>query len=54
MLLLEQDTTKKTRVDKNMAESNTGNEGKEDEIKAILDSAVYARELESGHLLRLY
>ena len=51
--LLEQDTTKKYRVDKRVTELETGN-SKEYKIEAIWDNAVYANELKSGHLPGLY
>ena len=53
VLLLEQDTTRKGRVDENdAAELDAGdNEGGEYKVEAIRDSAVYARESESGHNL---
>ena len=58
MSLLEQDTTRKERVDENgieLAELDAGNnEGGEYKIEAICDSAVYARESKSGHLPGLY
>ena len=48
--LLEQDTTRKGRVDENATKLDAGNnEGKEYKVKAIRDSAVYARE-SAGHL----
>ena len=55
MSLLEQDTTRKGRVDKNTTELDAGDDdsGKY-KVKAIRDSAVYARESESGHLPGLY
>ena len=54
--LLEQDTTRKGRVDENdAAELDAGeDDGGEYEVEAIRDSAVYARESESGHLPGLY
>ena len=53
--LLEQDTTRKGRVDENDAtELDAGNDSGEYEVEAIRDSAVYARESESGHLPGLY
>ena len=52
MSLLEQDTTKKERVEK-VPELDTGDNSEEYKIEAIQDSAVYARESE-GHLPRLY
>ena len=58
MSLLEQDTTKKERVDKNATElaklDAGGNDSNEYEVEAICDSAVYARESEPGHLPGLY
>ena len=55
--LLEQDTTRKGRIDKEVRqmEFNAGdnNNGKY-EVEAIWDSAVYARESKSGHLPDLY
>ena len=56
--LLEQDTTNKGRMDK-IDENATGldagdNDSREYEVEAIRDSAVYARESESGHLSGLY
>ena len=54
VLLLEQDTTRKKRVhEENAEELDAGDKG-EYEVKAIRDSAVYARESESGHLPGLY
>ena len=57
MSLLEQDITKKGRVDKNaikLAKLNAGdNEGNEYKMEVIYDSAVYARE-SVGHLPGLY
>ena len=56
MSLLEQDTTKEGRVDESdAAKLNAGDdEGGEYKLVAICDSAVYARESDSGHLPRLY
>ena len=51
--LLEQDTTKKERVEK-IPELDAGDDSEEYEIEAIRDSAVYVIELESGHLPGLY
>lgn len=54
--MLEQDTTRKERVDKNSVaqlELKIGN-NKEYKIEAIQDSVVYAIKLEVGHLLGLY
>ena len=47
--LLEQNTTKKGRVDENIRQMkfDAGN-SEEYELEAIWDSAVYARESESG------
>ena len=51
--LLEHDTTRKGRVDENnVAELDAGgDEGGKYDVEAICDSAVYARESESGHHL---
>ena len=56
MLLLEQDTTRKGQVDKEIRqmEFDIGNEKEEYELEAIWDSVVYAKESELGHLLGLY
>ncbi len=56
MSLLEKDTTKKRRVDEVMSqlEFESDDEGEEYEIETICDSAVYARESDSGHLPGLY
>ena len=51
--LLKQDTTRKERV-KKVSELDADNDSKEYEVEAIWDSAVYAMELESGHLPGLY
>ena len=55
MSLLEQDTIRKERVDKNMTklEFDAG-DLKEYEMEAIWDSVVYAMESKSGHLSCLY
>ena len=55
MSLLEQDTTKKRRLNKNATELDAGgnNSGKY-KMEAIWDSVVYAKESESSHLLGLY
>ena len=53
--LLEQDTTKKGRVDKNATELDAGNnDSREYKVEAIWNSAVYTRKSESGHLPGLY
>ena len=51
--LLEQNTTRMGRVHKENVEELDGDKGKY-VVEAIRDSAVYARELESGHLPGLY
>ena len=55
MSLLDQNITRKERVDKNVTklEFDAGN-SEEYEIEVIRDRAVYAMELESGHLPGLY
>ena len=55
MSLVEQDTTRKERVDKRAEELEleTG-DSKEYEVEAIWDSAVYASKSESGQLPYLY
>ena len=53
--LLEQDSTKKGRVDKNATKLDAGdNESSEYKMEAICNSAVYAKESESGYILGLY
>ena len=52
--LLEQDTTRKRRVDDENVELDAGDKNGEYEVEAIWDSKVYARESESGHLPGLY
>ena len=56
MSLLEQDTTRKRWVDKEIrqVEFDTGNDSREYKVEAIWNSAVYTRESELGHLLGLY
>ena len=54
MSLLEQNTTRKRRVDENATELDAGNEGSEYKVEAIWDSAVYVRGSESGYLPGLY
>ena len=55
MSLLEQDTTRKGRVEDNVTqlEFEAGDNAKY-KVEAIWDSAVYARESEAGHLPGLY
>ena len=53
--LLEQDITRKRRVDENNAtELDAGNDSSDYGVEVIRDSAVYARESKSGHLPGLY
>ena len=55
--LLEQDTTRKGQVDKEVRQMKfdaDNNNSREYEVKAIRDSAVSTRESESGHLPGLY
>ena len=54
MSLLEQNTTRKGRVDSENVELDANDKNGEYEVKAIWDSEVYARESESGHLPGLY
>ena len=57
MSLLEQNTTKKGWVDEKTAEKlefKAGGDNEEYEVEGICNSAVYARELEAGHLPGLY
>ena len=53
MSLLEQDTTRKGRVDENATELDAGEDSGEYKVEAIRNSAVYARE-SAGHLPGLY
>ena len=53
MLLLEQDTTKKWRVEETQLELDAGDK-KKYKVKIIWDSAVYARESKSGYLSGIY
>ena len=53
MSLLEEDTTRKERVEK-VPELDAGDNSEEYEVEAIRDSAVYAEESESGQLPGLY
>ena len=55
MSLLKQDTIRKGREHEENAEKlDAGDNSGEYEVEAIRDSAVYARESESGHLPGLY
>ena len=57
MSLLEQDTIKKGRIDKNatkLAELDAGKDSGKYKIEVIYNNAVYARKSESSHLLGLY
>ena len=51
--LLEQDTTRKERVDEQVTELEAG-DSEEYKVEAIWDSAVYASKSESGQLSGLY
>ena len=53
VLLLEQNTSRKERVNKRVTELETGN-NKEYKVEAIWDSAVYPSKSESGQLPGLY
>lgn len=54
MLLLEKNTTKKGRVDKNSMELDAGNNSGDYKVEAIWNSAVYVGESKSGYLLGFY
>ena len=55
VLLLESDTTRKRRVDKNTTQLEfEPNNNEKYNVERIQDSAVYAKVLEVGHILRLY
>ena len=57
MSLLEQDITRKRRVDKKIAEQlefEAGGDNEEYKVESICDSTVYARESEASHLPGLY
>ena len=55
MSLLEQDITRKGRVDENATELDAGDDDSgEYKLEEIRDSAIYVRESKSGHLLGLY
>ena len=53
MSLLEQDTTRKERVDEQVMELEAG-DSEEYEVEAIQDSAVYASKSESGQLAQAF
>ena len=53
MLLLEQNITRKGRVDENVTEFKASND-KQYKVEGIWDSAVYAKESAASHLLELY
>ena len=55
--MLEQDITKKGRVDEKTVEQlkfEAGGNNKEYKVEGIYDSAIYARKLEAGHLPGFY
>ena len=57
MSLLEEDNTRKEKMDKNKAkqlEFEAGGNNKKYKVESICNSTVYARNLETGHLLGLY
>ena len=54
MSQLEQDTTRKGRVDDKNVELDAGDKNKKYKVETIRDSEVYVRESESGHLPGLY
>ena len=54
VLLLEQDTKRKKRVDNENVELDAGDKNGEYEVEVIWDNEVYSRESESGHLPGLY
>lgn len=54
MLLLEQDTTKKKRVNKKLEIELKASDDIDYEVKAIWDSAVYTKKLVMGYLPGLY
>ena len=55
MSLLEQDTTRKGRVEDNVTQLEfEAGDNAEYKVEAIWDSAIYTRELEAGHLPGLY
>ena len=54
MSLLEQNTTRKERVNENKTKLDAGNNSGEYKVEAICNNAVYARKSESGYLSGLY
>ena len=57
MSLLEQNNTKKGRIDEKTVEQlefKAGGNNEEYKLESICNSAVYARKLKAGHLLGLY
>ena len=52
--LLEQDTTRKGRLDENVTEFEAGSDEEEYKVKGIRDSVVYAKESATDHLPGLY
>ena len=55
MSLLEQNTITKGRMDENMTKLNIGyNNSRKYQVQAIWDSAINAKEAESGHLPSYY
>ena len=57
MSLLEQDNTKKRRVDKKIIEQlkfEVASDNEEYKVECICDNTVYARELEVGYVPGLY
>lgn len=52
--LLEQNTTKKRRVNKTIQLKFEAGNDKEYEVERIRDNAIYAMELETSYLPRLY
>lgn len=52
--MLEEDITKKGRVDENTIELDTGGNNKEYQFEAIWDNAIYANESTKGYLPELY
>ena len=53
MLLLEQKTIRKERVDKNMMKLDAGNKSEEYKVEAIYNNTIYAKESASD-LIGLY